>query len=224
MLIYAHRGAHQRYCEQSIDAYLEAIAQKADGFECDIRLTRDGQAICWHDPDTFRLTGERKKISSLTLKELAFAKPLLLTELLDLALAHKKNLAIESKHPVRFRGEVERKILQILDGRREESERSIEIALMSFSPRAISRFHKSTFPTVQLFRSERWGRMSRSDIAGPGLMAVKNNPTIVRRMKERGKKVFVWTVNSDDDVRFCAELGVDVIITDNPEQAQRALG
>jgi glycerophosphoryl diester phosphodiesterase len=224
MLIYAHRGAHQRYREQSLDAYQEAIAQKADGFECDIRLTRDGQAICWHDPDTFRMTGERKKISSLTLKELAFSQPLLLTELIDLAVANKKNLAIESKHPVRSGREVERKIIEILHMRKSEIEKSIDIALMSFSPRAISRFRHSSFPTVQLFRSERWGRWSHSEIAGPALIAVKNDPTIVRRMKERGRRVFVWTVNSDDDVRLCEELGVDVIITDNPEQARRALG
>ena len=40
---------------------------------------------------------------------------------------------------------------------------------------------------------------------------------------KEGKKVFVWTVNDDDDVRFCNDLGVDVIMSDKPGQARAAL-
>ena len=38
MLIYAHRGASIDFTEGSKAAYLGALAQGADGFECDARL------------------------------------------------------------------------------------------------------------------------------------------------------------------------------------------
>ena len=46
MLIYAHRGASADFPEMSRAAYLAAVEQGADGFECDLRLTRDGFLIC----------------------------------------------------------------------------------------------------------------------------------------------------------------------------------
>ena len=37
MLIYAHRGASIDFAEGSKAAYLGALAQGADGFECDVK-------------------------------------------------------------------------------------------------------------------------------------------------------------------------------------------
>jgi len=48
MLIYAHRGASGEFPEGTEAAYLAAISQAADGFECDVRLTKDNQIICYH--------------------------------------------------------------------------------------------------------------------------------------------------------------------------------
>jgi glycerophosphoryl diester phosphodiesterase len=39
--IFAHRGSHSQHPESSLPAYLAAIEEGADGFECDVRLTRD---------------------------------------------------------------------------------------------------------------------------------------------------------------------------------------
>lgn len=46
MRIYAHRGASGEFIEGSQVAYLAAIEQGCDGFECDVRLTKDRQIIC----------------------------------------------------------------------------------------------------------------------------------------------------------------------------------
>ena len=54
MLIYAHRGASAEFPEGSLAAYQAAITQGADGFECDVRLTKDLQIICYHDDNTYR--------------------------------------------------------------------------------------------------------------------------------------------------------------------------
>jgi glycerophosphoryl diester phosphodiesterase len=57
MQIYAHRGASADFPEGTLAAYEGAVAQGADGFECDIRLTKDAQIVCFHDSNTKALTG-----------------------------------------------------------------------------------------------------------------------------------------------------------------------
>ena len=45
----AHRGASGDRPEHTLAAYELALAQGADGLECDVRLTRDGHLVCVHD-------------------------------------------------------------------------------------------------------------------------------------------------------------------------------
>ena len=47
--IIAHRGASQQFAEHTRGAYLQAIAEGADGLECDVQLTADRQMVLWHD-------------------------------------------------------------------------------------------------------------------------------------------------------------------------------
>ncbi len=91
MLIYAHRGASIDFTEGSKAAYLGALAQGADGFECDVRLTKDKQIICYHDSDTKRLSNIDLKIAKSSYEELkAKVDPYRLDELLDLSISNKK--------------------------------------------------------------------------------------------------------------------------------------
>jgi glycerophosphoryl diester phosphodiesterase len=206
-------------------AYEGAIAQGADGLECDIRLTKDRQIICWHDADTKRITGVRKRISSSTLADLAFAQPLTFIELLDLAIAHKKDLAIETKHPVKFRGAIERELLKTLFDRRDAiAESGIEIVVMSFSWFALNRVKSSPFETVFLINSRFKKIFDRFAITGPSVELVKRHPSIVTKAKNRLQPIYIWTVNEPADLTFCADLGVDVLITDIPFHAREVLG
>ena len=224
MLIYAHRGASRDFPEHSIDAYREAIKQGADGFECDVRLTRDRQIICWHDADTKRMTGQKVRIADATLANLEFAQPILFSELLDLAIKNKKNIAVETKHPVPTRGLIEVQLLELLHAREAEIRKAgIDISIMSFSWNAVSRSKESGFNTVFLFTHAFASAFTPTPSVGPSLAAVRKNPAIVKRFHDDGKKVFVWTVNNGEDVRLCADAGVDVIMSDIPAQARKAL-
>ncbi|MGH3264738.1 MAG: glycerophosphodiester phosphodiesterase, partial [Trebonia sp.] len=55
-------------------------------------------------------------------------------------------------------------------------------------------------------------------IAGPGLHLLRADPDFVRRTHVRGNRVYVWTVDDPDDVRFVLGLGVDTVITNRPAQ------
>ncbi|ODV93653.1 hypothetical protein PACTADRAFT_4556 [Pachysolen tannophilus NRRL Y-2460] len=37
---------------------------------------------------------------------------------------------------------------------------------------------------------------------------------------EKNVRLYLWTVNSEEDIQFCCRLGVDGIVTDNPDYAQ----
>ena len=69
--VVAHRGASDKIAEHTLGAYLAAVDEGADGFECDVRLTADGHLVCVHDRTLRRIAGRRDVISTMELAELA---------------------------------------------------------------------------------------------------------------------------------------------------------
>jgi len=49
MLIYAHRGLHGDAQENTMDSFFRAEKAGLDGIETDLRTTRDGQVVLFHD-------------------------------------------------------------------------------------------------------------------------------------------------------------------------------
>jgi glycerophosphoryl diester phosphodiesterase len=226
MLIYAHRGASADFPEGSLAAYEAAITQGADGFECDVRLTKDQQIICYHDANTKRLAGIDLEIAKTDYEQLKkSANTLLFTELLDLAIKNKKHLAIETKHPTPTGGLIEKELHKLLTQKADEIKASgINISIMSFSWFATQRNIRAGFESVYLFAEPLLININTAGVIGPALQIIKNKPDLIKQQKNSGRRVFVWTVNDPIDVKLCADLGVDVIMSDNPAQARKALG
>ncbi len=67
-------------------------------------------------------------------------------------------------------------------------------------------------------------RFSSAKSVAPGIEEIRNHPESVAKYQSEGKRVFVWTVNEVIDLKLCAELGVDVVITDMPARAVSELG
>ena len=226
MRIYAHRGASGDFLEGSKVAYLAAIEQGADGFECDVRLTKDKQIICYHDSDTKRLSNldlEIAKSTYIQLKE--SVNPIRLDELLDLAILNKKNLVIEFKHPVPTRGEVEKQVHKLLASKRDEITKSgIEILLISFSYLATLRNKKSAYRSGFLINRNALARFNPTKFTVVNIEIIKSDHSFVKIEKKKGKQVIAWTVNELSDLKLCLELGVYVVITDYPARARKHLG
>ena len=72
-LIFAHRGASFDHPEMSREAYLAAVEQGADGFETDLRLTKDLVIVCWHDASMKRVADRDLVIAESTFAEIRAA-------------------------------------------------------------------------------------------------------------------------------------------------------
>ncbi|MFJ1731442.1 glycerophosphodiester phosphodiesterase family protein [Streptomyces sp. NPDC088254] len=143
-------------------------------------------------------------------------------------------LAIETKHPTRWAGQVEERLLELLrrfglDAPAASAESPVRI--MSFSARSLHRVHAAapTLPTVYLtqFVSPRLrdGRLPAGvGIVGPSIRVVRAHPAYIERWKRAGHQVHVWTVNEVEDVDRCVGLGVDAIITNRPRAVLQRLG
>ena len=226
MRIYAHRGASGDFPEGSKAAYLAAIEQGADGFECDVRLTKDKQIICYHDKDAKRLSNLDLVIAKSTYRQLKESiNPFRLDELLDLAILNKKDLVIEFKHPGPTRGEIEKQVHKLLAGKMDEITKSgIEIILISFSLLATLRNKKSTYSSGFLINRNALARFNPTEFTVANIEIIKSDHSFVINEKRKGKQVIAWTVNELSDLNLCQELGLFAVITDYPARARKHLG
>ncbi len=69
-LAIAHRGYSSRFPENTLEAFDEALKNGADGFECDLRMTSDGQIVVFHDDHLKRLCGIKGSIETSLWKDL----------------------------------------------------------------------------------------------------------------------------------------------------------
>ena len=226
MLIYAHRGASSEFTEGSKAAYQGAIAQGADGFECDVRLTKDQQIICYHDRNTVRLSKINLEIAKTTYSELKEkVDPYRFDQLLDLAIENKKDLVIEFKHPAPTGGLIEKQVHKLLNNKVAEIQKSeIRITLISFSYLATMRNKRSGYKSGLLINNKLLAKLNPAPVVAANIEIIRNDHGFVVDQQKRGKQVIVWTVNNEDDLTLCAELGISAVITDNPARARKLLG
>ena len=223
MKIYAHRGSSIAHPELTMAAYKAAVDEGADGFECDVRMTKDNQLVLWHDADMQRVAGNPARIADLTLKEIKshYQQAITLDELLILARDNKKELAIETKHPVPSGSAVEKGVMELLSQEKPVA----DIHVMSFSWLALENVRKISpeQKTVALLHdtfSFAMRRFTSAQAIGPGITAFRKKP----HLNQDPRNLFIWTVDDADDMRFCADNGVDVLITNTPSYARSVLG
>ncbi|MGC0204840.1 MULTISPECIES: glycerophosphodiester phosphodiesterase [Streptomyces] len=187
--------------------------------------TRDAWKGRDEEPDWEHRPEDREATSVLTLERLL--------ELVADA-GRPVDLAVETKHPTRWAGQVEERLLTLLKRFGLDAPASPEesrIRVMSFSARSLHRVRAAspTLPTVHLTQFVtprlRDGRLPPGvRIAGPSVRIVRNHPAHIERLKRAGHQVHVWTVNEPEDVDLCVGLGVDAIITNRPRAVLDQLG
>lgn len=227
--VLGHRGSPRRALENTFDAFDRAEADGADGFELDVRLTGDGEAVVFHDADV-RAGGRSVPLGSLTVPEL----PGLVVEkdgftgtiptLRDVLQRYRANVLwlVELKQgPTPKSGLLEFRTAALLTqlGLLGRS------AVLSFSAELLRRT-KEHAPETNLalnfdatsFRP--MGRLWPDLPRGCGAIAPHVSlatEELVREAKSAGLGIHVWTVNDPDQAARLAAWGVSSLITDVPE-------
>jgi glycerophosphoryl diester phosphodiesterase len=255
-LVVAHRGATDTQAEHTLGAYVRALDEGAEGLECDVRLTADGHLVCVHDRRVDRTTNARGVVSTMTLAELneldagswkhpwadlddeaveidqEYNRVLTLRRLCEVVRDYERplQLAIETKHPTRYAGLVERRLVELL----EEfgwTGATAPVTVMSFSAVALNRVARLA-PDLEIVLlvegATPWavisGMLRPGWIVGPGVETLEERPRLRRRLQEGGHRVHVWIVNTEEQLRLCLDMGVEAVITDRPGHIRRLLG
>ena len=209
--VIAHRGywTLPGSAQNSLASFSKADSVGVFGSEIDVWLTSDNRLIVNHD--RIYTNGERIPTLDAYLKLVA-SKPdtRLILEMKSLSDLNREDLAA-------------RKIAQALR-KHNLLERTDIIA---FSINACLAF-KKLLPDTKIYYLN--GDLPPKSIKALGLAgidysmgALRRNPQWIKQAHDLGLEVNVWTVDSEEDLKYFIEQGVDYITTNYPERLQALL-
>src|SRR4051812_33465085 len=219
-LVVAHRGSSEAAPEHTLAAYHRAIEDGADALEADVRLTADGHLVCVHDRRVDRTFNGRGVLSTLELADLQsldfrwqddasveapdrvsedHSPVLTLDRLLELIVDAPRpiQLMVETKHPTRYAGLVERTLVTTLRryGLVLPDAEPQRVTVMSFSEVALRRVRRLAPPLPLVLLMWRGSLADRSGlfprggpIAGAGFGFGEGGPPDGQRGGGAGKQ------------------------------------
>jgi len=206
MKIIAHRGASAYKPENTISAFREAVKMKADGIECDVRLTADNKLAVIHDTTIDRTTSEKGKVKDCKLNQL---KSYGIPELCDVIdLIKKTNLLLFVE--IKDKGS-EKQIIEAIKKNKMES----RTVIVSFYADSLEKVKNYDIKTGLIFSK----KLKKTDLKVDWIVPSKDVVTeqLIKAAHKAKLKVLAWTV---DDVKFAkklSDLGADAIATNKPD-------
>ena len=212
--VWAHRGASGYAPENTMDAFRKAIEMKADGIELDVHLTKDGEVVVIHDEVLDRVSDGTGRVQDFTcneLKKFNFNKlhpeykeeeiPTL-EEVYQLIKPTDLTINVEMKTGNTFYPGMEDKVLELT----KKYDMMDRIIVSSFNHYTI-RSMKEKCPELKT----------------GALYAKIFYPNYLEDCRRRNILVHVWTINNEEDMRRCCEMGLDAIITNYPDVARKVV-
>jgi glycerophosphoryl diester phosphodiesterase len=227
--IVGHRGAPRRARENTLDSLDWAESLGADGVEFDLRQTRDGEAVLFHDEDIV-LGGQRVPVKSFTAREVE--KLTLPSDLGEYRIPRLEEVFHRYSHALRYVIEV-------------KTSASTQLALMARRVAMLARsFGVGPRCLVASFDSEFLRRMREADpeiatgfifdhavsLPAPGKPTPLFPPVdaicprrdlvnaiLLEQAAAAGLTVHPWTVDEESDLRRLIGAGVASVITNLPD-------
>lgn len=232
-IAFAHRGGALEAEENTMAAFAHAVRLGYTHIETDVRATRDGVAVIFHDEALDRMTGEPERVADLTWEELSKRRtrggeaiPLVdevFEEWPDLFvnLEPKAASAVEPlAQAIRRAGALHRVCVGAFDPAYTQGLRDLLGPDLCWSPAHAG--------VVRLWLSG-WG----IGTAAPDFPCVQVPPRFrgipvvtrpfVRAAHARGVQVHVWTVDEEPAMERFLDMGVDALMSDRPSLLRRVL-
>ncbi len=213
--IISHRGDSKNFTENTLQAIMSAKDMGADICEIDVQLTKDSRVVVFHDKSLKRLTGISEYVNNLDYSELIalagqYVKIPLLEDVLDYAKDNIK-LVIELK-PDSRRKELVEKVIGYVKSRNMISKvmiqsldyKSLEM-IETIEPRIITGFIAYML----------YGDYKKLVVDFLNVEKSYLSEKMIKDIHNADKKVWVWTVNSRDEIENFVDMKVDGILTDD---------
>ena len=231
MIIFAHRGYSKKYPENTMLAFEKAIEVGADGIETDVHLSKDGELVITHDETLDRVSTGTGMVGSHTYKELLefdFGikkgpefKGQKIPRLIDLIKLIKEKdlfLNIEIKIGFPLYPGIEEKVLDLII--KEDILDKVIISSFNHYSLALLRNLNKNIKLAPLYvsaiyRPYDYAKSFGANYIHPNYQVV--NEDIVKESHSNGVKVNMYTVNDLKVALGLKAMGVDGIITDDPE-------
>ena len=229
--IIAHRGAAGVRPENTMAAVLKAIDDRADWVEIDVQETADGEVIVAHDSDFMKLAGVELKVWDATMSDLAridigssfdpaYAAERTPTLRDVLAAARgKSKVMIELKY-YGHNFDLEERVARLV----EETAMTDQVAVMSLKLPIVERM-RGLRPAWRtgILAARAVGDLSKLDTDFIAVNTGQVSVGLIKRSKTAGKKLYVWTVDEPVTMSRMISMGVDGLITNQPELARKVI-
>jgi glycerophosphoryl diester phosphodiesterase len=214
MLRIGHRGAKGHTAENTLASFKKALELGVDMIELDVHLSRNLIPVVIHDDTVNRTTTAKGLVKDFSAKELQQLGIPTLEDVFNLV-KNQCEINIEIKI-----FEATNPVLDLLKNHSFDTTKAI---ISSFDWNALQeiRFHDETLKIGVLTETDlnlaiSFGKFIKAYSIHPyfHLLTQEN----VTKIKEKGFKIYPWTINEPEDITFAKSLQVDGIITDFPER------
>ncbi|MEM7790704.1 MAG: glycerophosphodiester phosphodiesterase [Verrucomicrobiota bacterium] len=224
----AHRGFTTDSVENTLGAIREAWIQEADAVEVDIQILKDGELVLFHD----------KKISGVQIDTLDYDQlqsivgsyhvPTLEESLAEVPVS--KSILLDLKSETK---ELSDALVTLLEDDVFDFRVIIQSSSLPLLANLKSRLPES-FEYHYLTKLERTGILRRNpsvreimaEVEGSGITGISFkgrtfiDQKFVDAVRSEGLRFFIWTINEPNRIEHYLQLGVDGIITDNPNASK----
>lgn len=227
--VICHRGYWdtEGSAQNSIRSLVKADSIGAWGSEFDVWMTADGVLVVNHDASYQGVIIETAKWKQLKDMRLKNGEPLpTLDQMLECGKHLTTRLIVEMKPHKNKEQEKEaaRKIVKMVKDKGLED----RVEYITFSYAGMKNLKEMAplgTPVYYLNGELSPAQLAELDMAGIdySIKVMREHPQWIDEAHSLGMKVNVWTVNSDRDMEWCINYGVDFITTNAPERLQQKL-
>ena len=218
----SHRGNSQNFIENSFEAFNSVIQMGYKYIETDLRMTLDGEVIAFHDPDLKRLFNLDLLVKDLTFNEIANLFKEKNCRLLTLEDTLKEFPHVNFNIDLKVKEAIQHSVKVVAD-------------LNSFDRVCFASFHSSHTKKVLHLNQNAIVSMSMKDVALFKFFKIYNKKikviqiplkwkgiklltrSLMRKADKNNLLIHIWTINDEDTINNLIDIGVNGIITDEPE-------
>lgn len=232
MINYAHRGASEYAPENTKSAFYLALIQGANGIETDVRRSKDGELILFHDKILDNVTDGKGDVNDLTLQELKCLKVFgnCATDFYDRILTLREFLSCFANYDIHFAielkdSDLEEDVLRLV----EEFGIQDRITITSFEFAYLSKV-KQICPDTRIGwlvkEPDEEHIQQLLSIGGEEICPDAKSITdeSLQRWRDAGLGVRAWGVPGKRALKKLCDLGVDGMTVNYPDRLYQYIG